>query len=88
MFWTGDKRAFTLDISDSAESIQNLFTDVQKTFCQTPSCIINCAGITQDSLLLKMTENDFDQVIQVNLKVVILFISCCVSLLDSYCRLL
>jgi len=67
---TGDNRAFTQDISDSAESMQNLFSDVQKAFCQTPCCIVNCAGVTQDSLLLKMDENDFDQVIRVNLKVV------------------
>lgn len=64
----GDNRAFSQDISDSAESMQTLFGDVQKAFCQTPCCIVNCAGITQDSLLLKMDENDFDQVIRVNLK--------------------
>lgn len=64
----GDNRAFTFDISDSAESMQSLFSDVQKAFSQTPSCIVNCAGITQDSFLLKMPEKDFDQVIQVNLK--------------------
>jgi len=69
VFLSGDTRAFTQDISDSAESVQNLFIDVAKTFCQTPCCIVNCAGVTQDSLLLKMDENDFDQVIQVNLKV-------------------
>jgi len=78
-FWTGDNRAFTLDISESAESMQNLFSDVQKAFSQTPSCIVNCAGITRDSFLLKMDENDFDQVVQVNLKVsgVSFFVSCC-----------
>jgi 3-oxoacyl-[acyl-carrier protein] reductase len=30
--------------------------------------IINNAGITRDNLLLKMTENDFDEVININLK--------------------
>jgi len=50
--------------------MQNLFSDVQKAFKgQTPCCIVNCAGITLDSLLLKMDEKDFDQVVQVNLKV-------------------
>ena len=82
-FWTGDNRAFTVDISESAESMQNLFSDVQKAFSQTPSCIVNCAGITQDSFLLKMDEKDFDQVVQVNLKVsgVSLFVSCCFNFL-------
>jgi len=84
-FWTGDNRAFTFDISDSAESMQSLFSDVQKAFSQTPSCIVNCAGITQDSFLLKMPEKDFDQVIQVNLKVtLILCISSCVKILELY----
>jgi len=68
-FLIGDTRAFTQDISESAESMQNLFSDVQKAFSQTPCCIVNCAGVTQDSLLLKMDESDFDQVIRVNLKV-------------------
>jgi len=49
--------------------MQSLFNDVQKAFSQTPCCVVNCAGITQDSLLLKMDEKDFDQVVQVNLKV-------------------
>ncbi|XP_072531589.1 (3R)-3-hydroxyacyl-CoA dehydrogenase isoform X2 [Salminus brasiliensis] len=35
---------------------------------QPPSICVNAAGITQDEFLLKMTENDFDKVIQVNLK--------------------
>jgi len=50
--------------------MQTLFSDVQKAFCQAPCCIVNCAGLTQDSLLLRMDENDFDQVIRVNLKVI------------------
>ena len=66
----GENRAFTLDIAHSAESMQSLFNDVQKAFKgQTPCCIVNCAGITRDSFLLKMDENDFDEVIHVNLKV-------------------
>ena len=31
--------------------------------------LVNCAGITRDSLFLKMKEDHFDDVIQVNLKV-------------------
>lgn len=31
--------------------------------------IVNSAGITRDGFLLKMSENDFDSVINVNLKV-------------------
>ena len=68
MCCTGDNRIFAIDISDSAESMKNLFNDVYKAFSQTPCCIVNCAGISQDSLLLRMEEKDFDQVVQVNLK--------------------
>lgn len=64
----GDNRGFTVDISQ-ASSVDKLFTDVRKAFNQPPCCIVNCAGITRDSLLLKMDEKDFDAVMQVNLKV-------------------
>lgn len=33
-----------------------------------PNIVVNCAGITQDKTLLKMTEQNFDAVIAVNLK--------------------
>jgi 17beta-estradiol 17-dehydrogenase / 3alpha(17beta)-hydroxysteroid dehydrogenase (NAD+) / 3-oxoacyl-[acyl-carrier protein] reductase alpha subunit len=33
-----------------------------------PTIIVNAAGITRDALLLKMREEDFDEVIRVNLK--------------------
>lgn len=40
-----------------------------KEYKRTPSIAVNCAGITRDSFLLKMSEEDFKQVIDVNLKV-------------------
>ena len=40
-----------------------------KQYKCTPSIMVNCAGITRDSFLLKMSEEDFKQVIDVNLKV-------------------
>ena len=33
-----------------------------------PDIIVNSAGITKDGFLLRMKEDDFDQVIDVNLK--------------------
>jgi len=68
VFISGDNRAFTVDVSQS-DSVNSVFNDIQNAFGQVPSCIINCAGITRDSLLLKMDEKDFDFVLQVNLKV-------------------
>lgn len=64
----GDNKAFTVDISQSVDAVTTLFNDVNKAFSQIPCCVVNCAGITRDSLLLKMDEKDFDQVLQVNLK--------------------
>lgn len=42
---------------------------LQCQYYQPPSICVSAAGITQDEFLLKMEENDFDRVIQVNLKV-------------------
>jgi 3-oxoacyl-[acyl-carrier protein] reductase len=35
---------------------------------QTVDILVNCAGITKDNLMLKMTEQDWDDVLDVNLK--------------------
>lgn len=42
---------------------------LQCCYFQPPSVCVNAAGITQDEFLLKMEEDDFDKVIDVNLKV-------------------
>tara|TARA_B100000809_G_C15139408_1_gene532351 strand:- start:1136 stop:1882 length:747 start_codon:yes stop_codon:yes gene_type:complete len=49
------------------EEAQNLATDVYKEFGSI-DILINNAGITKDNLLMRMSEEDFDRVIQVNLK--------------------
>jgi len=46
---------------------QKLVDDVIETF-GTVDILINNAGITKDNLLMRMSEQDFDQVIDVNLK--------------------
>lgn len=42
---------------------------LQTRYFQPPSVCVNAAGITQDDFLLNMEEDQFDRVIQVNLKV-------------------
>jgi len=42
---------------------------LQCRYFQPASVCVNAAGITQDEFLLKMEEDDFDKVIEVNLKV-------------------
>ncbi len=43
--------------------------DVEKAFSgEEFDIVVNCAGITRDKLFMRMTEDDWDQVIDVNLK--------------------
>lgn len=49
------------------EEAQKLIADVNKDFSSI-DILVNNAGITKDNLLMRMSEEDFDQVIDVNLK--------------------
>lgn len=53
----------------SSDSVNNALQKVLDHYKQPPSVVVNCAGITRDNFLLKMSEADFDEVINVNLKV-------------------
>ena len=57
---------FACDVSDSA-SVEQLFTDVGEKL-GTPSVLVNNAGITKDTLILRMKDDDWDRVVDVNLK--------------------
>lgn len=50
-----------LDITNT-DSIKNLFDDIQ-----SPSILVNNAGITRDSLFMRMKDDDWDAVIDANL---------------------
>ncbi|XP_066531883.1 estradiol 17-beta-dehydrogenase 8 [Hoplias malabaricus] len=50
------------------KNVEQLINSVQTQYFQPPSICVSAAGITQDEFLLKMEEEDFDKVIQVNLK--------------------
>lgn len=49
-------------------SVETAFKDVIKQFSKPPTIIVNSAGITRDNFLVKLSDNDFDDVIDVNLK--------------------
>lgn len=49
------------------DQAQQLVSDVLNDF-ETIDILINNAGITKDNLLMRITEEDFDKVIEVNLK--------------------
>ncbi|VDO39875.1 unnamed protein product [Haemonchus placei] len=50
------------------EEVARLHEFVLKEVAKSPDIVVNCAGITRDSTLLKMSEKDFDEVVAVNLK--------------------
>ncbi|MFZ1730137.1 MAG: 3-oxoacyl-[acyl-carrier-protein] reductase [Bacteroidota bacterium] len=58
--------AFTVDITDSA-SADKACEDVQKDFGSV-DILVNNAGITRDKLLIRMSDDDWDRVMTVNLK--------------------
>ena len=55
-----------LDVSDF-NAVQDAVSSVYSKF-ENIDILVNCAGITKDKLLLKMTEEDWDKVLDVNLK--------------------
>lgn len=57
-------RGLALDIADSA-SVKGLEAELRKG--SFPTILINNAGITRDNLLLRMTESDWEMVINTNL---------------------
>ncbi len=55
-----------LDVS-SVQDTEKVFSELFQEM-KTVDVLVNAAGITKDSLLLKMSEEDWDRVIDVNLK--------------------
>ena len=62
--------ALKADVTNSLE-VSKLFEDVIKEFGRL-DILVNNAGITRDALLLRMKEEDWDSVIDINLKSVFL----------------
>ncbi|CAH0405760.1 unnamed protein product [Chilo suppressalis] len=63
----GDHSAIELDVSDS-KSVQNLVQTVTSQYKAPPTIVVNSAGITRDNWILKMSEDDYNAVLNVNLK--------------------
>lgn len=62
----GKAKAYKSNAADY-EQAQQLIKDVAKGFSSI-DIVVNNAGITKDNLLMRMSEEDFDKVIEVNLK--------------------
>lgn len=61
-----DARAYGVDVADH-EAVTALVTQITKDLGGL-HIVVNNAGITRDQLMLRMSEEDFDRVIAVNLK--------------------
>ncbi|XP_013072181.2 estradiol 17-beta-dehydrogenase 8-like isoform X1 [Biomphalaria glabrata] len=59
--------AFEINVSSSTE-VTNLLENIEKRFKSVPCIAVHAAGITRDNFLLKLDEQSFDEVINVNLK--------------------
>jgi 3-oxoacyl-[acyl-carrier protein] reductase len=66
----GSAAAFAADVSQ-ADDVTRLFSEVEERFGR-PVVLINNAGTTDDSLLLRMEEASWDRLLEVNLKSVYL----------------
>lgn len=62
----GNAKAYQCNVSDFEEA-SNLITGLIKEH-ERIDILVNNAGITKDNLLMKMKEEEFDQVIDINLK--------------------
>lgn len=59
---------YSLDVA-SGEEVRKVLEYIISGYKKPPCILVNSAGITSDDFLLKMDEEKFDKVIQVNLKV-------------------
>jgi 3-oxoacyl-[acyl-carrier protein] reductase len=59
-------KGMMLDVN-SAESIAAVLSEVEKT-AGAPTILVNNAGITRDNLLLRMSEEEWDVILNTNLK--------------------
>ena len=62
--WNGQGRALN---AAEANGIENLIADIEKEFGKL-DILVNNAGITRDNLLMRMKEEEWDEIMQVNLK--------------------
>jgi len=62
--WNGQGRVLN---AAEADGIENLIADIEKEFGKL-DILVNNAGITRDNLLMRMKEEEWDEIMQVNLK--------------------
>lgn len=58
---------FAADVRDRV-SVSSLWQQVREEFSHIPSVVVNSAGITRDGFFISMNDDQFDEVIDINLK--------------------
>lgn len=64
--WSGNLTMLKADVSSTADC-ERVYQEISG-LVERIDVLVNCAGITRDAMTKKMTEEQFDQVIAVNLK--------------------
>jgi len=77
-----DHFSVSSDVSQS-ESVNDCFKQILDKYKRAPDIIVNSAGITKDGFMLRMKEEDFDKVIDVNLKGTFLVTQAAASLMKE-----
>ncbi|KAL2737335.1 estradiol 17-beta-dehydrogenase 8 [Vespula maculifrons] len=62
-----DHIALSVNVTNP-RNVEQVFKHIVNQFSTSPTIIVNSAGITRDNFLLKLSEIDFDNVVNVNLK--------------------
>ena len=61
-----DAKGYICDVTDEAQ-VEKMVADIEKELGSV-DILVNNAGITKDNLIMRMSEEEFDKVIEVNLK--------------------
>ncbi len=64
--WNDDLIMLKADVSSTSDC-ERVYNEIKAQFDHI-DILVNCAGITRDAMTKKMTEEEFDQVVAVNLK--------------------
>ena len=68
MFSDNDHMAARINVANSSD-VNAVFQSVKEKYYTPPGIVVNVAGILKDSFLIHTTEEDFQEVLDVNLKV-------------------
>ena len=78
---TGSLKTFHLDVTNRDE-IEEVMGKIKEDYSKI-DILVNNAGITRDAFLMKMTEEQWDQVINVNLKGIFNMTQACAKLMKN-----